>query len=286
MAEQHLAREVIKSRYQQSIADYWNKEHNPVNIRLGEVDGLYHHHYGIGDVDQAALEAEGEDGRHERVIAELHRLESAQAGFLLDHLGNIQPDDYLLDSGSGRGGTSFMANRRFGCHVDGISISQNQVDFANHQALDRGVSSRVQFHFRNMLDTGFEDARFKAVWNNESTMYVDLPSLFKEYRRIIRPGGRYVTITGAWNEEFGMSPEAVSLINARYGCNVHARGEYLSELDAQGFEVLQMVDLTAKTLPYWKLRASSSVATGVEGAFITAYEEGSFFYLLIAADRK
>lgn len=286
MAGQQAANEVIKSRYQQSIADYWNKEHSPVNIRLGDVDGLYHHHYGIGDVNQAALEATDANSRHERIIAELHRLESAQAGFLLDHLGDIQPDDHLLDSGSGRGGTSFMANRRFGCHVDGISISQKQVDFANQQAVDRGVSNRVRFHFRNMLDTWFEDARFKAVWNNESTMYVDLPPLFKEYRRIIRPGGRYLTITGAWNEEFGMPPEAVSLINARYGCNVHARSEYLSALDAHGFQVLQVENLTAQTLPYWRLRASSSVATGVEEAFITAYEEGSFFYLLIAADRE
>jgi geranyl diphosphate 2-C-methyltransferase len=286
MAEPQVAHEVIQSRYQQSIADYWNKEHSPVNIRLGEVDGLYHHHYGIGDVDQAALEAADADSRHQRVIAELHRLESAQASFLLDYLGDIQPGDHLLDSGSGRGGTGFMANRRFGCHVDGISISQTQVDFANRQALDRGVSNRVQFHFRNMLDTRFEDARFRAAWNNESTMYVDLPSLFKEYRRIIRQGGRYVTITGAWNEEFGMPPEAVSLINARYGCNVHARGEYLSALEAHGFQVRHVVDLTAATLPYWKLRASSSVATGVEEAFITAYEEGSFFYLLIAADRN
>ena len=31
--------------------------------------------------------------------------------------------------------------------------------------------------------------------------------------------------------------------------------------------------------------AQSSVATGVEDPFLTAYKEGSFHYLLIAADR-
>lgn len=42
----------LSSRYQQSVADYWNKEENPVNLRLGDVDGIYyHHHYGIGEVD-------------------------------------------------------------------------------------------------------------------------------------------------------------------------------------------------------------------------------------------
>jgi geranyl diphosphate 2-C-methyltransferase len=48
---------------------------------------------------------------------------------------------------------------------------------------------------------------------------------------------------------------------------------------------IDVTDLTALTIPYWELRAKSSVATGVEEPFLTAYKEGSFHYLLIAADR-
>ncbi|WP_308208067.1 hypothetical protein [Actinomadura madurae] len=46
-----------------------------------------------------------------------------------------------------------------------------------------------------------------------------------------------------------------------------------------------VVDLTADTIPYWELRRQSSVATGIEDAFLDAYRDGSFQYLLIAADR-
>src|SRR3954468_11622319 len=144
---------VLRSAYQRSIADYWNNEKDPVNIKLGEVDGLYHHHYGIGDYDPAVLSAPPEV-RDQAMIAEMHRLETAQADVLLDHLGDIRPADALLDAGSGRGGTSFMANARFGCQVDGVSISEQQVSFANDQARQRGVDNQVRFHFRNMLDTG------------------------------------------------------------------------------------------------------------------------------------
>src|SRR5688500_15992999 len=124
---------VLRTAYQKSVADYWNTERNPVNLRLGEVDGLYHHHYGIGDYDPAVLEVPAER-RDEAVIAEMHRLETAQADVLLDNLGDIGPDDRLLDAGCGRGGTSIMAHERFGCRVDGISISEKQVEFANGQA--------------------------------------------------------------------------------------------------------------------------------------------------------
>ncbi|MGH3261698.1 MAG: SAM-dependent methyltransferase, partial [Trebonia sp.] len=154
-ASLYAVQPVLRTAYQQSVAAYWNAERDPVNIKLGEVDGFYHHHYGVGDYDASVLEAPA-DVRDQAIIAEMHRLESAQADLLLDQFGVVRSTDQLLDGGSGRGGTSFMANQRFGCQVDGVSISEAQVEFANAQAAERGVADQVRFHFRNMLDTGFE----------------------------------------------------------------------------------------------------------------------------------
>ena len=276
--------EVLRSDYQRSVATYWNNEKDPVNLRLGDVDGLYHHHYGIGEVDWSVLEGP-QDTRDERIIAELHRLETAQADVLLDHLGDVGPDDRLLDAGCGRGGTGIMANQRFGCYADGVSISQKQVDFANDQARRRGVADRVRYHFANMLDTGFETGVRRAIWNNESTMYVDLFELFAEHSRQLEFGGRYVTITGCYNDVTGGRSKAVSQIDQHYTCNIHPRSQYFKAMTASNLVPISVVDLTAQTIPYWELRAKSSVATGIEGPFLTAYREGSFHYLLIAADR-
>ncbi|WP_141578020.1 geranyl diphosphate 2-C-methyltransferase [Actinomadura sp. WMMA1423] len=274
----------IASVYQHDVATYWNTERNPVNLRLGDVSGIYHHHYGIGEVDWSVLETP-EDAREQAIIAELHRLENAQARFLLEHLGDIRPDHRLLDAGSGRGGSSIMANAAFGCQVDGVSISQAQVDFANEQAAKRGVSDRVRFHFRNMLDTGFEAGAFQAVWNNESTMYTVLDDLFAAHSRLLARGGRYVTITGCYNDVYGLPSRAVSTINAHYVCDIHPRSAYFRAMAANRLVPVAVVDLTPDTIPYWELREKSSVATGIESAFLEAYRDGSFQYLLIAADR-
>ncbi|OIJ98549.1 SAM-dependent methyltransferase [Streptomyces monashensis] len=276
--------DVLRTDYQKSVAEYWNKEKDPVNIKLGEVDGLYHHHYGLGDWDPSILAGPSEN-RDQRIIEELHRLETAQAEVLLDHLGDLTPDDRLLDAGSGRGGTSFMANGRFGCHVDGVSISEQQVAFANEQARKRGVSDKVGFHFRNMLDTRLETGSRRAIWTNETTMYVDLFELFAEFSRLLEYGGRYVCITGCSNDVTGMRSKAVSRIDEHYTCNIHPRSDYFKALAANNLVPIQVVDLTPDTIPYWELRAKSSVATGIEDPFLTAYKEGSFHYLLIAADR-
>ncbi len=276
--------EVLRTDYQKSVADYWNKEKDPVNIRLGEVDGFYHHHYGLGDYDPAVLDGPSA-GREDRIIREMHRLETAQADVLLSHLGRIEAADRLMDGGSGRGGTSFMANLRFGSHVDGVTISESQVAFANAQAQERGVSDRVRFHFRNMLDTQFETGSRRALWTNETTMYVDLFELFAEFSRVLEYGGRYVCITGCSNDVTGMRSKAVSRIDEHYTCNIHPRSEYFRALAANSLVPINVVDLTAQTIPYWELRAKSPVATGIEESFLTAYKEGSFHYLLIAADR-
>jgi geranyl diphosphate 2-C-methyltransferase len=270
--------------YQDDIARYWNAEARPVNLRLGDVDGLYHHHYGVGSVNWPDLDAPQEE-RDQAVIDELHRLETAQAELLLDTLGPVRPDDRLLDAGCGRGGTSILAHQRFGCWVDGITLSAKQADFANEQADRRGVADRVVFHTGNMLDTGFTPGAYQAVWNNESTMYVDLMDLFAAHSRLLRPGGRYVTITGCYNEVYGQPSKAVSTINAHYECNIHGRGEYFRALAANRLVPVEVRDLTADTIPYWELRSASSVATGIEEAFLSSYRSNSFQYLLIAADR-
>jgi geranyl diphosphate 2-C-methyltransferase len=276
--------EVLRTEYQKAVATYWNEEKDPVNLKLGDVDSLYHHHYGIGEVDWSVLEGPA-DTRDARVIEEMHRLETAQADVLLDHLGDVQPGDSLLDAGCGRGGTSIMANARFGCQVDGVSISEQQVEFANDEAARRGVDNQVRYHFRNMLDTGFETGSRQAIWNNESTMYVDLGELFAEHARQLAFGGRYVTITGCYNDVTGGRSKAVAQIDQHYTCNIHPRSAYFKAMTDNNLVPISVVDLTDQTIPYWELRAQSSVATGVEDPFLTAYREGSFHYLLIAADR-
>jgi geranyl diphosphate 2-C-methyltransferase len=276
---------VLRTRYQESVAEYWNTNRDdPVNLRLGDIDGLYHHHYGIGDYDPSVLTGPAET-RDERIIAEMHRLETAQADLMLDYLGDISATDRLLDAGSGRGGTSLMAHRRFGCEVDGVTISQYQVDFANRQAAEWDVADRVRFHFRNMLDTGFDAGSRQAIWTNETTMYVDLFELYAEFARLLPFGGRYVCITGCFNDVTGGRSKAVSQIDEHYTCNIHPRSEYFRALTANRLVPINVVDLTTATIPYWELRAQSSVATGIEEPFLTAYREGSFHYLLIAADR-
>lgn len=178
-----------------------------------------------------------------------------------------------------------MAHQRFGCNVEGLTLSAKQAEFANRRAHELGIEDHVRARVCNMLDMPFETGQAAASWNNESSMYVDLEDLFAEHSRVLRVGGRYVTITGCWNPRYGQPSKWVSQINAHFECNIHSRREYLRAMADNRLVPQAVIDLTAATTPYWQLRATSSLVTGIEEAFLKSYEDGSFQYLLIAADR-
>jgi geranyl diphosphate 2-C-methyltransferase len=275
-----------QSTYQARVADYWNTEQNPVNLELGRIDDLYHHHYGVGDVRWSVLDEPDPARRRERITGELHRLEHAQAVLLAERLGPLSPDDRVFDAGCGRGGGSVTAHLRYECYADGVTLSAKQADFANEQARARGIDGKVRYHHRNMLDTGLPTGEFAASWNNESTMYVELDLLFAEHARLLRRGGRYVVITGCYNDTYGRASREVSLINAHYICDIHPRSAYFKAMAAHRLVPVHVEDLTAATIPYWELRKQADhLVTGVEDAFLTAYKNGSFQYLMIVADR-
>jgi len=276
--------QVIADEYEAAVAAYWDtKRDDPINLLLGAGDGLIHHHYGVGDFDHAILDLPVPD-REAAVLAELHRLETQQTELILDTLSPVGAGNRLLDAGSGRGGTAFMLHDRFGCRVDGITISRYQVEFATDLARRRGCADHVRFHFRNMLRTGFPPASFDGVVTNETTMYVDLFALYREFARLLRPGGRYVLITWCVDDRTGPTADTAR-IDRHYGCHMHRRSTYFAALAAGGLVPYRVVDLTAEAIPYWELRTHSQHRTGIETAFLNAYRGGAANFLLVGSER-
>lgn len=276
---------LVRNAYEEELRAYWDtKQHDAANLLLGDLDGLYHHHFGVGDYDPDALT--GDDRQRERkTIVELHRLESEQVFLILDHLGDLRPEHRVMDAGSGRGGTSFMIHDRYGCHVDGINFSEYQIGFAETLAEQRGCQDRVRFHHENMACTSFPDGHFDRVVSNETTMYGDLYEFFAEFARVLTPGGRYVAVTWCRDDAVEFTTPDVEEIDQHYVCHIHRRSTYFKALAAAGLAPRHVEDFTRRALPYWELRQQSALKTGVERPYLSAYRAGHMNYLLIVAER-
>ncbi|MFF8287488.1 SAM-dependent methyltransferase [Streptomyces albus] len=281
------AQDAVRDQYEHELNAHWEaKQHDDINLMLGEMDGLYHHHYAVGDFDRDVLTSPP-DRRQKRILQEMHRMENEQVELVLDGMGRLPACARVLDAGSGRGGTSFMVHDRLGVRVDGVNFCEHQLAFARQLSGRRGCADSVRFHYGNMAATPFPDASFQGVVTNETTMYVDLFETFREFARLLEPGGRYVLVTWCENDAIttpGTRAE-ISAIDEHYVCHIHRRSTYFSALQANGLVPSTVRDLTAKAIPYWELRSHSDLRTGVEQSFLDGYRANRLNYLVIVAER-
>ncbi len=281
MVDDRLAR----TAYERELHKHWeDKTDDPINLLLGKEDGLYHHHYAVGEFDRRVLLSDPTI-REQRILSEMHRLETDQVKLILDGLGSISASDRILDGGSGRGGTSFMIHDRFRCHVEGVNFCKHQVQFAQNLSLKRGCESHVKFHHANMCNTRFRSGSFQAVVTNETTMYVNLVEAFTEFARLLVPGGRYTGVTWCWNDTAGGRTEDIDAIDRHYVCNINPRSAYFAAMHEAGLVPLRVLDLTKDAIPYWELRSASSLRTGVEPYFLSGHRSNRLQYMAFTAER-
>ncbi|MFB8275966.1 methyltransferase domain-containing protein [Nocardia colli] len=272
---------LLRNEFERDAFTYYDtKRQDALNLDLGHADGFYHHHFAVGDFDRSILGRAGVS-RDKAIDAELHRMETRQVDVLIDALSGMQAGSRLLDAGSGRGGTSFLLHRAFGCVVDGVNFSSYQNDFARAQAAKHGCARDVRFHDRNMIDTGFADDTFDYLVTNETTMYVQLPEAFAEFARVLKPGGVYVLVTWCCDDTIAPESAEAAAIDEHYRCHTHRRDSYLRALLDAGLTPFQVDDLTRPATPYWELRRESALASGVEDAFLDGYRSGRVNYMRI-----
>jgi len=282
----NATRPVIRSEFERRAqAHYETKTEDPINLLLGEEDGLYHHHYAVTDFDRSVLELP-EPERQAALLAEMGRIENEQVDILLKGLGDLPPTARVMDGGSGRGGSAFLVNRKFGCEVVGINFCKHHIEFSERLAAEKhGVADKVTFKFANMCDTGLPAGSFDAVYTNETDMYIDVYEAYAEFSRLLRPGGRYVCVTWCANDSLTTDSQAVRDIDKHYDCRITSRSDHFKALAANGLVPTQVWELTEEAIPYWELRIHLDLATGVEQPFLDGHRGNELQYLVIIADK-
>lgn len=106
---------------------------------------------------------------------------------------DVKPSDYILDAGCGVGGSSIYLAEKHGCKVVGITLSDNQVNYANQAALNKKVVPIPNFKKMDFSHTDFESESFDIVWAIESVCHEKEKAEFmKEAFRILKKGGRLI----------------------------------------------------------------------------------------------
>ena len=120
----------------------------------------------------------------------------------------LTPGARVLEVASGSGGPSVYLALRTGCSVTGIDLNPHGIATATRHATQAGVRGRVRFQMGDATRLlPFAEGTFDAVLCLDSmNHFPDRDHALREWRRVLRPGGRAVftdpvVITGPVTDE-------------------------------------------------------------------------------------
>jgi sarcosine/dimethylglycine N-methyltransferase len=112
----------------------------------------------------------------------------------LAQLAGISADMSVLDVGSGVGGPARFLAATYGCRVTGVDLSEPFVDAARYLTERTRQSERVSFRAASALNLPFDGECFDAVLLQHVAMNIsERAPLYREIRRVLRPGGKFAT---------------------------------------------------------------------------------------------
>ncbi|HEX9423279.1 MAG TPA: class I SAM-dependent methyltransferase [Pyrinomonadaceae bacterium] len=111
----------------------------------------------------------------------------------------IPLDARVLDVGCGSGwATRLMAEKAHNGRVTGIDIADEMIRLARE--CSRSLSN-VEFQVASAEKLPFGDAEFTHAFSMESLYYYsDIPSALREIKRVLEPGGLFITVVDLYQE--------------------------------------------------------------------------------------
>jgi ubiquinone/menaquinone biosynthesis C-methylase UbiE len=107
----------------------------------------------------------------------------------------ITPHQHVLDIGAGLGGPARYLAETFGCQVECIDLTPGLVQAAEYLSSRwSGPKERVTFSVGDATALPYPDHSFDLVWMQHVAMNIaDRDVLYREIRRVLRPGGTFAT---------------------------------------------------------------------------------------------
>ena len=205
-------------------------------------------------------------------------------------MARVQPGDRVLEIGCGWGALAEAATKEFDASVVGVTLSTEQLEWAQKRMLREGVAERADLRLQDYRDIGktTRDEPFDAICSIEMVEAVGQaywPEYFQTVARLLKPGGyaciQSIVIADDLFDRYIGSTDFIQQYIFPGGC-LPCPKEFRAQARAAGFEVVDEFSFGqdyARTLQLWRddfmAQESHVLQLGFDRRFIRIWE----FYL-------
>ena len=205
-------------------------------------------------------------------------------------MAQVKPGDRVLEIGCGWGALAEKATKEFDAHVVGVTLSTEQLDWANKRMQREGVAEKADLRLQDYRDIGktTQDAPFDAICSIEMVEAVGReywPEYFQTVARLLKPGGhaciQSIVIADELFERYTTSTDFIQQYVFPGGC-LPCPKEFRAQAAKAGLQVIDEFSFGqdyARTLQLWHEQFAEQQAhvlqLGFDQRFIRIWE----FYL-------
>jgi cyclopropane-fatty-acyl-phospholipid synthase len=201
-------------------------------------------------------------------------------------MAHVQPGDRVLEIGCGWGALAEAATTEFGAHVTGVTLSTEQLAFAQARMQSHGVQASADLRLQDYRDIA--DGPYDAVCSIEMIEAVGQsywPTYFQTVSRLLKPGGRAciqsITIDDALFERYVHSTDFIQQYIFPGGC-LPSPSAFRQQAQAAGLQVVDELNFGrdyAETLRRWRERFMAQLHTVLALKFDERFTRLWAFYL-------
>ena len=209
-------------------------------------------------------------------------------------MAQVKPGDRVLEIGCGWGALAEKATSEFGASVVGVTLSTEQLEWANKRMQREGVAEQADLRLQDYRDIGkaghlsTQDAPFDAICSIEMIEAVGReywPEYFQTVARLLKPGGhaciQSIVIADELFERYISSTDFIQQYVFPGGC-LPCPKEFRAQASKAGLQVVDEFSFGqdyARTLQLWHEQFAAQKAhvlqLGFDERFIRIWE----FYL-------
>ncbi len=174
---------------------------------------------------------------------------------------DVKPGDRVLEIGCGWGALAEKATTEFDAHVTGVTLSTEQLEFANERMQRLGRADRADLRLQDYRD--INDAPFDAICSIEMVEAVGReywPTYFQTVARLLKPGGKAcvqsIVIDDEHFERYIKGTDFIQQYVFPGGC-LPCPSEFRAQAAKAGLEVVDEFAFGldyARTLAIWRER--------------------------------